>query len=179
MAFTPQPPIQARQDLITALEDDLITKVQAGYAAAGMKASIHGVFSLDDLEAKQVSDLCKMIGVGIGYMGAEPTALDTNPKAALNVPHGQAVKSIDFMFLIILAVPTGAGCDERYKATDLLTVLRNSILGSVVTGARDQRTWSFVKEGPRVSESSDEVLYYAQVWRLPLPVSGNINQTKE
>lgn len=160
--------------MIERMEADLVSKVQAAYNAAGVEVAVYGVFSLDDLEKKQESELCGAIGIGVGYLGAEPTGVDTNPKAALNVSRGEAMKALDFMYMIILAVPTN-GCDERFPATKLLTIMRRKIMGSTISGDEVNRTWAFVKEGPQISESSDTMLYYSQVWRVALPQTGNVS----
>ena len=163
------------QSMIERMEGDLATKCAAAVAGISVTAGVHGVFSLDDLEKKTEADLCGGIAIGVGYMGAEPTHLDTNPKAALNVGKGEAVKSLDFMFTVILAVPTGADCAERYDATKILTVLRQTIMGSDVDGDHVQRSWAFVKEQPNIAASTDTMLYYSQVWRVALPSVGNFN----
>lgn len=153
--------------MLQRMELDLVNKVTAAYNAAGLTANIHGVFSLDDLEQKEESDLCGLLAVGVGYAGAEPA----EPRGQLNTaPGGSAAKMVDFMFHLILAVPHGLNCVERYEATKLLTVLRNSILGSSCSGDATNRTWAFVKEFPNIADSSDTMLYYSQVWRLAVPV---------
>ena len=162
-------------DMIERMEGDLAQKCAAAFQGASIEAAVHGVFSLDDLEKKQESDLCGGIGIGVGYTGAEPTHLDTNPKAQLNVSRGEAVKSLDFHFVVILAVPKDNECAERYSATKLLTLLRRTIMGSNVDGDRVQRTWAFVREAPDISASTKSMLYYSQVWRVALPNVGNIS----
>ena len=162
-------------DMIQRMETDLATKCAAAFASVQIAAGVHGVFSIDDLEQKTASDLCGNIAIGVGYMGAEPTNLDSNPKAALNVGRGEAVKSLDFMFMIILAVPYGDACLERYDATKLLTLLRQTVMGSTVDNDAVQRTWAFVKEQPQISASTETMLYYSQVWRVALPNVGNFN----
>lgn len=159
--------------MIERMEADLVSKVQAAYNAAGVDVAVYGVFSLDDLEKKQESELCGAIGIGVGYLGAEPTP---NVGTQLNVSRGVAAKPIDFMYVIILAVPT-QGCDERFPATKLLTVMRRKIMGSTISGDEVNRTWMFVKEGPQISESSDTMLYYSQVWRVALSQTGNVSNS--
>jgi hypothetical protein len=170
MATTPR--LNVDPEMIERMEIDLATKSQAAYTAAGIEPSIFGIFSLDDLETKTEADLCQKLAVGVGYAGAEPTAIDTNVKSALNVGSSNAVKTVDFLFTIILAVPTGAECAERYSATKLLTVLRLGIMGSIVSGDITNRTWAFVKEAPNVQESTATMLYYSQVWRVAMPIVG-------
>ncbi len=156
-------------DMVERMELDLIAKATSAFTAADVAAGVFGVFSLDDLEHKTEAELCQKIALGVGYTGAEPR---DNAKAALGTaPGGSAVKVIDFMFAVILAVPHGDYCQERYSATKLMTVLRRGILGSSVSGDSTNRTWSFVKEFPNISNSTDTMLYYTQVWRVDLPVT--------
>lgn len=159
-------------DMIEAMEKDLQSKAMTAYQTASLSPTVFGVFSLDQLEEHTESELCGKLAVGVGYAGAEPTAVDSNPKAPLNVGSNNAVKTVDFLFTIILAVPTGAECAERYSATKLLTILRKGILGSTIAGDSTNRTWAFVKEAPNVSESTDTMLYYSQLWRAALPIVG-------
>ncbi len=158
---------------IERMELDLRKKVQDALTAHSITSLVHGVFSLDDLENKLQSDLCAHIGVGVGYLRTEPTALVTDAKAHLNVGGGVAVKTLDFYFMVILAVPTGAQCNEVHHATQVLTALRFGIMGSTVAGDDSNRKWAFVQEAPNVSESTDTMLYYSQVWRLAMQNVGN------
>lgn len=154
-------------DMIERMELDLVTKAQVAFTTAGLTANIHGVYSLDDLEDKEVSDLCGLLAVGIGYAGAEPYNVH---KVSLNTaPGGEAVKLVDFLFHVILAVPHGRGCMERYSATKLLTILRQGILGTSCSGDMTSRTWAFVKEFPNIVDSTEAMLYYSQVWRITIP----------
>lgn len=156
---------------IERMETDLTLKVKSALAAHNVNDNVHGVFSLDDLENKMASDLCGAIAVGVGYLRIEPTG---DPKALLNTaPGGQATKLLDYIFGIILAVPTGSQCGERHTATQVLTALRFGIMGSIVDGDVSARTWDFVREAPDAQESTDTMLYYHQVWRLALPNVGN------
>lgn len=153
--------------MIERMELDLQKKAQDAYTSAGLAANIHGVFSLDDLETTEESDLCGKLAVGVGYAGAEPYEAQ---KTQLNTsPGGNAVKVVDFVFHVILAVPHGKGCVERYSATRLLTTLRRGILGTSCSGDVTSRTWAFVREFPNISESTDTMLYYSQVWRISIP----------
>ena len=158
-------------DMIERMEHDLVTKAQTAYANSGLTAKIHGVFSLDDLEDKEESDLCNGLAVGVGYAGAEAV----HPKAPMGTaPGGAAPKMVDFIFHIILAVPHGTGCTERFDATRLLTALRFSILGTSCSADSTNRTWAFEKEFPNITDSTDTMLYYSQVWRLAMPVVGKV-----
>lgn len=153
-------------DLIERLETDLVSKAKEAFYGANLLAGIHGVFSLDDLETQTEDDLCKKLAVGVGYAGAEPAS---DPKGHLNsAPGGNTVKAVDFLFHVILAVPHGPDCSERYSATKLLTVLRRSIQGTTCSGDATNRPWAFVKELPNVQDSTDTMLYYSQVWLLRL-----------
>lgn len=159
--------------MIERMEEDLKDKAQAAFTRYGLTQNVHGVFSLDDLENKLETDLCRHIGVGVGYLKAEPTARTTDPKAPLNVDRGVATKMLDYFFSVILAVPTGSECSERHMATKVLTALRLDILGSEVSGDRIQRGWAFVHELPVPEQSTDTMLYYSQVWRVAMPTVGN------
>lgn len=157
-------------EMIERMELDLVSKAQTAFTAAGLTANIHGVFSLDDLEAKEESDLCNMLAVGVGYAGAE--TYDTQRSNLNTAPGGPAVKNVDFAFAVILAVPHGVDCAERYSATKLLTVLRLGIIGSIVSGDIASRTWAFVREFPNIQDSTDSMLYYTQMWKVNLPQRG-------
>ena len=159
-------------DMIERMELDLTEKVQLAYTAAGLTANIHGVFSLDDLENKEESDLCGLLAVGVGYAGAEPYTPGNVP--ANTAPGGSTARMVHFTFHVILAVPHGRGCLERYSATKLLTILRRGILGTSCSGDATNRTWGFVKESPNISESTETMLYYSQVWQIALPVTRTV-----
>lgn len=159
-------------DMVERMEKDLTSKVKEAFESAGVSSMVFGVFSLDDLETKSKDELCNKLAVGVGYVLSEPTAVSTNQKDPLNVGSVNAAKTVDFVFSIILAVPTGPECAERYSATKLLTVLRQSILGSTVSGDSTNRTWAFVKEAPNVAESTEEMLYYSQIWRVAVVIVG-------
>lgn len=164
--------LQADNDMVQAMELDLVTKVQEAYATAGLSANILGVYSIDDLENMRVGDLCNLIGVGVAYNGAVPTPPDSHVNSS--APGGRSVKMIDFMFLVILVVPHGEGCTERYDATKLLTVIRRGVLGTTCAGDVTNRTWSFVREFPNVQESTDSELYYSQIWKISIPESNRL-----
>lgn len=159
------PRLNQDNDMIERMEADLVAKAEDAFAAASLEAGIYGVFSLDDLEEKTEEDLCKKLAVGVGYAGAEPAS---DPKGLNSAPGGNTSKGVDFLFHVILAVPHGPDCTERYSATKLLTVLRRSINGTTCSGDATNRTWSFVKELPNVQDSTDTMLYYSQVWVIRL-----------
>lgn len=161
--------LNQENDMIERMELDLCTKAAAAYIAAGLEAGVHGVFNIDDLELKTGSELCGKLAVGVGYAGAEtasPTPNSQNPGG------GNAARMVGYLFHVILAVPHGADCVERYSGTKLLTVLRRSINGKSCDGDTASRTWTFVKEFPNVAESTDSMLYYSQVWRIAIPLVG-------
>lgn len=170
--------LQDRRDFLTVLEKDLINKVKEAVAAAGMSGSVHGCFSLDDLENKNANDLCGGIAFGVGYLGITPV---TEHASQLNPGKSNAVQNSDVMFTILVAAPVDELCSQRCTGMTLLTVLRQGILGrDVVIDLGEEpsrnaptRTWFFVKEKPEVSESTENMLYYTQVWRLVLPMKGN------
>ena len=151
-------------DMIERMEKDLTDKVVEAFSSEGVEGGIYGVFSLDHLEGLTEQDLCRKIAVGVQYTGVE---LYSGVKAPLNTaPGGNSAVTLDLKFLIVLGVPTGPDCQERFSATKLLTLLRRDILGSTVSGDRTNRTWAFVKEAPNVDVSSDTMLYYSQAWRV-------------
>lgn len=159
--------LQDEQNMIQVMELDLVTKVKQAFDASGLQASIFGVFSLDDLENRLIGDLCQRLAAGVGFYGVEPAPPEQNP----NVTSAR-VKHLSYIFHIIFAVPTGASCEERQKATALMQHCIKRILGTHIDGDTTNRTWDFVKAGPNISESTDTMLYYSQVWRVAIPVSG-------
>jgi len=150
------------------MEDDLITKVQAALTEANLMQRIFGIFSIDDLEHKQESELCGGIAIGVGYLGAQE--LERNSQ--LNVDRSRAAKSTEFNYMVLLAIPTDESCSTRYDGLKLLTLLRQGILGSTIDGDTTNRTWDFVQEKPDISESSRTMLYYSQVWRVVMQATG-------
>lgn len=161
--------LNSDDEMIERMELDLIAKAREAFFLANAVANVQGVYSLEDLERMNEEDLCKKVGVGVGYVGSETFS---SYDAPLNVaPGGPASKMLNFLFGVILAVPYGEGCQSRHSATKLLTILRRTILGSTVSGDSTNRTWAFVKEAPNVGESTETMLYYSQVWRLAMPVS--------
>lgn len=159
--------IHLLDELLELMETDLVEKVQASFAGTDIEPNVYGVFSVDDLETKTRNELSQKIAIGVGYYGAEPKSKDPIAQAG-----GKAVKFCTFRYMVILAVPTGEQCMERYDATKLLNRLRRSIFGSVVAGDEGARRWSFEKEGPNISASTEDVLYYVQTWTVDLPVVG-------
>lgn len=166
--------IQLNKDpeMIERMELDLVEKAKTAFEAAGVTSNVFGVFSLDDLENKMEKALSMKVGIGVGYLDTRPVEIETNPRAGAV---SGAVKTLNFKFLVILAVPTAEGCLERYTGTKLLSILRLSILGSTVAGDPVQRKWGFDREGPNVDASTDTMLYYSQVWQVALQNVGQLN----
>lgn len=158
--------------MITRMEDDLIEKITSSFEGAQMDSSIHGVFSLDDLEKKTETDLCQKPAVGVGYAGCELVNAELTAKSPSNVGSLTAARVVDFRFLVILGVPTDGDCQERYSATTLLTILRRGIHGSTVSDDHTNRTWGFVRERPDPAASTTTMLYYLQEWRVSIPLVG-------
>jgi hypothetical protein len=156
-------------EMLQRMETDLATKCSAAMTAAGVTANVHGVFSLDDLEKKGENDLCNKIAVGVGYAGAE-NRLEARSGRQGDAGGGQAIALMDALFHVLLVVPVGEDCEERYDATKLLTVLRRRVHGTKVDGDSSSRHWAWVKEFPNIEQSSDTLLYYSQVWRASIPM---------
>lgn len=167
------PRINDDDTMIARMEADLVAKVTTALSSQSRlnKVSVHGVFSLDDLERKQAEDLCNEIGVGVGYLSAISTS-EKSRGTNLNVDQGNAAAMVEFRFVIVLAVPTDETCGTRYNATQLLSCMRRSILGSKIENDLTNRTWRFISENPDISASTKQMLYYAQVWQVALPNSG-------
>jgi len=150
------------------MEDDLISKVQKALEQAEISKRIFGIFSIDDLEGKQEKELCGGIAIGVGYLGAS----EVTRHEQLNVDRSRAAKSVEFSYMILLAIPADEYCEVRYDGLQLLTLLRQGILGSTIDGDTTNRTWDFVQEKPDIGESSRSMLYYSQVWRTVMQATG-------
>lgn len=173
---TPVNMINQDDHMIERMEVDLLAKIKATLVKKGLSGSVHGVFSLDDLENKTENDLQQRIAVGVGYSMCQPgQAAAKQGPGAPSIPGGPSVRVLDFYFQVILAVPTGPECKERYNATQILTVLRRGIQGTSIAGDTSSRTWAFEREAPQITESSDTLLYYQQLWKVTLPITGNLN----
>lgn len=165
------PRLNQDNDMIQRMEVSLAEYASLSMQTAEVTSSVYGVFSLDDLENKLVSDLCNHIGVGVGYAGAERAKAESKGPGG-QAPGGREAVMLEFVFQVILAVPIGADCIERYNATKLLTVLRRGIHGKTVAGDATNRAWEFVKEFPNVVESTKDIAFYSQVWTLRQPGVG-------
>lgn len=162
-------------EMIQTLEVDLQQKAADAFVAQQVTSLVHGVFSIDDLEKKTEQDLNRGIAVGVQYSGAQWVEIDfkNNTRGSPAADGGAGAKMLAYTFIVILAVPTGENCEERYNGTKLLTVLRRSIHGSqLVSGDQFARRWNFISERPEVEASTDTMLYYVQVWQAALPLVG-------
>ncbi len=163
---TPSLLLHNNPNMVEVLEKDLIDKTTAIAASANIDIGIAGVFSLDDLEAMTVNDLCRKLACGISYLGAEdhaPAAVTTNTNSA---------RMSDFNFIVVVAVPvTKAGSENRLDGSKMLSVLRQQLQGTKVVDSKAEVRWFFVKETPQPSESNNTILYYSQVWRIVLPIA--------
>lgn len=159
-------------DMLDRMELDLAERARDVLRQEGVNASVSGVFSIEDMEKMRESDVCASgaIAVGVGYSGAV-----ARPKGQGNVDNATArAEMVDFMFSIVLAVPGGENCEMRFDAGRVLSALRLGIMGRGPAEKHPNmqsvaRTWEFVQEGPNVRESSTELMYYSQAWRLSLP----------
>lgn len=172
-----------QDDVIEMLEKDLIRHCVNALESKQLHAYVNGVFSLDDLEGQMEEDNQGRIGVGVAYSGSNTVNMDKVGNAV-----GDTGKSImtEMIFLILVMAPVDVIQSQRINAINLLTLLKKGILGkrvemgSAAFAARrgeavtsGQRPWVFVQEKPEIAESTPSMLYYTQVWRLLMPVTGN------
>lgn len=158
--------LNKNDDMIAIMEQDLIEKIQVAINCnPDLRMFVHGVFNIDDLERLMVDDLSGGIGVGVAFVGAA----GTDEKAP-----GSSAKQVAFSFSVILAVPHGDAVHERHNATKLLTVLRRAIIGKRIANDPVQRTWNYLNERPEPSASTANMLYYAQLWQVTMPVIGSV-----
>lgn len=147
--------------MLTAMEEDLKTKVTEALSAQPEAMSyipVHGIFSVDDLESKMESDLGDGMGIGVQYHSSEIDSGQANSRA----------RTLQFNYLIILAIPVPEDTAKRHNGTTVLSILRNSILGTAVAGDRTNRTWDFIREKPEVGASTKTMLYYSQLWQVAI-----------
>lgn len=170
IAATAVPRLNDDKEMLTRMELDLVELSKAAMTKYGIASNIHGVFSLDDLERKTENQLCEAggISVGIGYQGARNSMLNEQGGGA---DHAGRTAMVEFRFMVILGVPTGDDCAERYNAGELLSVLRLGIQGHGVASSNASRSWAFVSEGPEIGQSNSTVLYYVQLWQTKLSFS--------
>jgi hypothetical protein len=178
ISFLPGPPFQDDPDHIATMEADLIQKATAAFTAANVSHLAAGVFDLDDLERKTADSLGGSIGVGVSYNGRKWAEIEIDFKSGRSPTNdgSRAAKMLAYSFLVILAVPTGQDCEERYNATKLLAVLSRSIHGSSLGGDLTARRWNFMSEQPHPDQSTDNMLYYTQVWQANLPLTSGPQQ---
>lgn len=166
-------PLGKRPDMITVMREDLEKRLVA--AVTTHDVPIYGVFSIDDLERQVADDLCGSSGghaFGVMYMGAN--GVDRATKGLNTDSRTNAAQMQEYYFGIVMASPANAkkNCVGDVS-TELLSVVRQAVLGTQVEGAQEVRTWNFVREGPEINASTEQVLYYLQVWRLVLAGQGN------
>ena len=140
-------------NMLAIMEQDLVDKVKAAFAAnPEVELDVYGVFDLDELERLQESSFRNQLAVGVGYLGAERLGSESS-----NISTGFA-RTLNYNFIVLLAVPTSDSGATRYSATRLLTVIRNSIMGTRISNDTLQRQWSIVREKPEIGESNRNML---------------------
>lgn len=176
-------------DFLEQLNRKLQSLAKAAIEAApgNLKAKTYGIFSLDDLEQQMTNQPVGMIGLGVSYNSAtrgDPIVVVGNAQHK----DGGGRADLHLHYLIVVAVATNDCCDGKFDGLNLLHVLRMGILGRPTLDDADPQkprpsniishratlypTWDFVKEGPETGASSDAMLYYSQVWRASVPVTG-------
>lgn len=178
MALTKQ--VMDIDDAIERMSKKLQSLAKSSYDNATIKSKVYGVFSLDDLERQMKDSLVRgQVGIGISYEGAQRDDIQSNTSNTTMNP-GQGRASLNFYFLIVVAVASNDCCEGKFNGTNLLQVLRRGIFAQQTMDEDREhgvdpaiyRTWDFVKEGPEISASNDAMLYYSQVWRANAPVTG-------
>lgn len=157
-------------DMLNLLEQDLKNKIVDAVRTHNLFGVVDGVFSVDELEQRMETDIATgRMAFGVCYQGL---SLTEEAQARGNVDHGQGVGMGQFLFAIIMAVRVDATCLQRVPAQRVLTILRMEINQSTIqSGPRPEavRTWRLVQEKPETSQSSSEMLYYSQLYRITLP----------
>lgn len=158
-------------ELLEILEADLRNKIVYLMNKNSLSSVVDGVFSLDDLENKTHDSIAMgMLAFGVAYQGCQPVN-EAEAKRS-NVDHGSGAQMGFFHFSVIIAARVDAMCSQRTTASRILTILRRGILQSEIPlGNRGTRTWGFVQERPEIADSTKEMLYYSQVWRICLPMT--------
>lgn len=176
-------------DFLEQMNRKLQSLAKEALAAApnSIKSRTYGVFSLDDLEQQMTNQPVGMVGVGVSYNNAvRGDAVISTGNAVHKDGGGRA--EMHFHYLLVVAVASNDCCEGKFDGLNLLHVLRMGILGRPTLDDADPQkprpsnhithratfypTWDFVKEGPEVGASSDAMLYYSQVWRACVPVTG-------
>lgn len=159
-------------EMIERMAVDLSEKAHAAMTAVGINPNVYSIFSLDELEQKTENDICESMALGVGWIRTATTA----ESGGTNNGTASSSKSrmIEHFFGVIMAVPTNAACLATTTPTKLLATLMLGILGKEVANDPSSRTWEFVRMDTVPNESSETMLYYQQVWRLAMPVVGNL-----
>ncbi len=174
-SFPPRkPPLASEPEMIQLMEDDLKSKLLAVLTKAQMyQIPVMGVFSIDDLEAHKAQDICNN-GAAMGVMYAGCNAMDRSQTELNRDRRTNAAQGQEYLFGVVLGVPAqGDMCGGRTPATTILSLARQAILGTSLEAYSETRTWVFVRENPEYAASTNEVLYYLQLWRLTLIGQGN------
>jgi hypothetical protein len=157
---------------IEVMQQDLTDKVQdAINCNPDLRMAVYKVFGVDQLENMLASDLGGFIGVGVQYLGCQRQTKDDRT-GTFGAAGGNTIRSLLYSFHVLLAVPVNANDNPPPAATELLTILRDAILGKPITEDRMQRPWDFVMERPEVGASTETMLYYSQLWQVALQNHG-------
>lgn len=156
-------------DRIERMEKDLSEKMRMAYTSVpDLDINVNEVFSLEHLETLRKGDLCNGVTVGIGFLEAMPAV---SPQVNQSSPaRGSTPVMVDYRFLAVFAVPTEESCGTRHNATALMSVAMDYIHGCAVAEDQTQRAWQFAGQKSETGASTNEVLYYSQVWQIRLPV---------
>ncbi len=130
------------------------------------------VYDLDDME-QQVEHANAYPASGVMYEGARPIGNAATPEAKAS----NAAGLIELQFSIIIALQygfSGQGGDAKKPAFKLLDSVRKTVLG--YRGV-NSRPWRFAGEQPELAASGDGVVYYSQIWRTSVPVTGNFSNS--
>lgn len=157
-------------EMIERMTVDLSEKATAAMNAAGIQPNVYTIFSLDELEEKTESDICNSHALGVGWL----QSVTMNESAGTNNGTASTSKArgVEHLFGVILAAPIE--CAGQFAPTKLLSALLLGVLGQKVADDPASRTWEFVRQATVPNESSDKMRYYQQVWRLAMPIVGNL-----
>ena len=155
--------------MVKRMEDSLVENCTAALKEYdSIDAVVFGIFSLDDMEKLMEGELGEKIAVGIGYLGSQPSTAIGGSQ--YNGEGGLAGKTLDFTFMVMLAVPANDQVPRRYDAAAILSILKFYTLGAAIEDGRLQRPWMFVQEKPEIADSTRTMLYYSQLWRVTIPI---------
>jgi len=157
-------------DCLEQLENFLKDRVVEAMRNGDLSSSVHGAFSIDDLEKQDPGaiGLGKVL-FGVVYVGCN-AAEAKEPKLS---DGGNGAQFTAFHFKIIVGGRVDTLCKQRQTHGRILTRLRKEIaLTHVQYGRRPEMTrpWVFVNERPEIAESTEEMLYYSQTWSISLPL---------